>query len=250
MSLAANASPESVVRYSAADGIAHIELNRPEAGNALDLQTTHALRDAFQRALRAHDVDIVKLTSTGESFCVGTDTDAAQASEDPTTHVFEVAAALDELFGIIHGSSKPVLAAVQGLAAGSGLGLALAADIVLSSPSATFRVAAQDSLGAPDPGVAWLLPRAIGQPRALSFALRRRVVDAETAAGWGMTEVESGDLGRALHELAQSLTGEHLWANGETRRLLRTSWDTSRTDLSQSEAATMVRAMLRPRSQA
>lgn len=237
----------ALLNFSVADRIAHIELARPEVGNALDLELTHQLRDAVQRALRHPEVDILKLTSTGGDFCVGTDTQAALAAADTTTELFGQAAALDEMFGILHASTKPVVAAVQGLAAGSGLGLALAADMTLCSPDARFRVAPDGGLGAPDPGLAWLLPRAIGQQRALSFALRRQTLDAATAERWGLVTVVEGDLGRAVHELAQSLTGEHLWANGEARRLLRASWDTGRTEISQSEAATMVRAVLRPR---
>lgn len=236
------------VNYAAADRIAHVELARPDAGNALDLATTHELRDAIQRAINRHDVDIIKLTAQGDDFCVGTDTSAATQADDPTTAVFEQAAALDELFGLLNSSTKPVVAGVQGLAAGSGLGLVLAADIAICTPRATFRVAPRSDHGAPDPGLAWLLPRAIGQQRALSFALGRRTLDASTAAQWGFVSVDDGgDVGRAVHELAVDLAGEHLWANGEMRRLLRASWDTGRGDLSQSEAVTLVRAMLRPK---
>lgn len=236
------------VNYSASDGVAHIELARPEFGNTLDLTMTHQLRDAVQRALRSHTVDVLELTSTGGDFCVGTDTEAARQADDPTTQVFEQAAALDEMFGILNASTKPVIAGVQGLAAGSGLGIALAADICLCTPDATFRVAPHGGLGAPDPGLAWQLPRAVGQQRALSFALGRRTIDAPTAESWGVVTVVEGDLAAAVDGLARSLTGEGLWANGETRRLLRASWDSGRTELAQSEAATMVRAMLRAKA--
>ena len=236
------------VNLSVADRIAHIELARPEFGNSLDLAMTHQLRGAVQGALDHPEVDIVKLTSTGDDFCVGTDTQAAREADDPTTEVFEQAAALDEMFAILNASTKPVVAAVQGLAAGSGLGMALAADVTLCSPQASFRVANDGGLGAPDPGLAWLLPRAVGQQRALAFALGRQTLDAQTAERWGLVTIVEDDLGRAVHELACSLTGEHLWANGETRRLLRATWETNRTELAQSEAVTMVRAMLRARS--
>lgn len=238
------------VNYSAADRIARIVLDRPDAGNALDLDTARALRDSVQRGLDDPYVDILVLTATGQDFCVGSDTTAAEAADDPTTAVFELAAALDELFGTLNGSAKPVVVGTQGLAAGSGLGLALAGDLTYCTEDATFRVTPARGTGAPDAGLAWLLPRGVGQQRALSFALSRRTLDARTAEDWGIAMVAEGsDIQRALDEACEHLGGEHLWASGEMRRLLRASWETSRADLSQSEAVTLVRALLnRPRS--
>lgn len=229
----------------ASDRIATITLERPDAGNALDLEMTRELRDQVRQALADPFVDILLLKGAGEDFCVGSDTAAAEESSDPTTHVFELAAALDDLFGTLDQSSKPIIVGVRGLAAGSGLGLVLAGDLALCTAGATFEVAPRGGPGAPDAGLAWLLPRAIGQQRALSFALGRQSLDAERAQDWGIaTVVGDDDLDERLRELAETLGGEHLWASGEMRRLLRTSWDTSRQDLSQSEAVVLVRALL------
>lgn len=233
------------VIYNTADRIASIVLDRPDAGNALDLEMAQALRDAVQRALDNPYVDIVVLTANGPDFCVGSDTASAEAADDPTTAVFELAAALDDLFGTLNGSAKPVLVGMQGLAAGSGLGLALAGDLTFCTEDATFRVAPSRGTGAPDAGLAWLLPRAIGQQRALSFALSRRTLDAGTAQSWGIATVADGsDIMGALDGAVQHLGGDDLWASSEMRRLLRASWETSRSDLSQSEAVTLVRALL------
>ncbi|MGO1166216.1 MAG: enoyl-CoA hydratase/isomerase family protein [Janibacter sp.] len=233
------------VTYEASDRLANIVLDRPDAGNALDLAMARDLRETVQRALGDPYVDILSLTATGTDFCVGSDTREAEQSEDPTTAVFELAAALEELFSLLNSSSKLVLVGVQGLAAGSGLGLVLAGDLAFCTQDATFRVPPKGGTGAPDPGLAWLLPRAIGQQRALSFGLGARTLDAGTADDWGIAELApDGDIASTLRETAENLGGKHLWANSEMRRLLHASWETSRTELSQSEAATLVRALL------
>ena len=233
------------VTYEASDRLARIVLDRPEAGNALDLEMARALREAVERALGDPYVDILTLTANGADFCVGSDTSAAEQAEDPTTAVFELAAALEELFSLLNSSSKLVLVGVQGLAAGSGLGLVLAGDLAFCAGDTTFRVPPKGGTGAPDPGLAWLLPRAIGQQRALSFGLGGRTLDAATADDWGIAELApAGDVAAALQDAASNLGGKHLWANSEMRRLLHASWETSRTELSQSEAVTLVRALL------
>lgn len=233
------------IDYSSSDRIARIVLDRPEAGNALDLEMVTALRAAIQRGLDSPYADLLVLTSSGDDFCVGSDTEAAEQADDPTTAVFELAAAMDDLFGLLNSSTKPILVGVQGLAAGSGLGLALAGDLTYCTSEATFRVAPSGGPGAPDAGLAWLLPRGIGQQRALSFALTRRTLDADTAQEWGIATIAEGDdLDAALAGAAVHLGGADQWSSSEMRRLLRASWETSRADLSQSEAVTLVRALL------
>lgn len=246
----ANSDPVTMVRgvgvtYEASDRLVRIVLDRPEAGNALDLDMARELHAQVQRALGDPYVDILTLTANGSDFCVGSDTSKAEQADDPTTAVFELAAALEELFTLLNSSAKLVLVGVQGLAAGSGLGLVLAGDLAFCSDDASFRVPPKGGTGAPDPGLAWLLPRAIGQQRALSFGLGGRTLDATTADSWGIAELApDGDVPAALSDAAENLGGKHLWANSEMRRLLHASWETSRTELSQSEAVTLVRALL------
>lgn len=233
------------VTYEASDSLARIVLDRPDAGNALDLAMARELHEQIERALADPYVDILALTANGKDFCVGSDISRAEKADDPTTAVFELAAALEELFTLLNNSSKIVLVGVQGLAAGSGLGLVLASDLTFCSDTASFRVPPKGGTGAPDPGLAWLLPRAIGQQRALRFGLGGRTLDAPTAESWGIVELApDGDVEAALHDAAENLGGKHLWANSEMRRLLHASWETSRTELSQSEAVTLVRALL------
>lgn len=231
------------VNYSPSDRVGRIVLDRPDAGNALDLETVTELRESVQRGLDDPYVDMLVITATGDDFCVGSDTSAAEAADDPTTAVFELAAALDELFGTLNASAKPVIVGIQGLAAGSGLGLALAGDLTFCTKDATFAVPPRGGTGAPDAGLAWLLPRGIGQQRALTFALSRRTLDARTADSWGIATAVD-DVTAAIDDATTHLGGDDLWASSEMRRLLRASWETSRADLSQSEAVTLVRALL------
>ena len=129
------------VTYEASDRLARIVLDRPEAGNALDLEMARALREAVERALGDPYVDIMTLTANGADFCLGSDTSDAESADDPTTAVFELAAALEELFALLNSSSKLVLVGVHGRAMGSGLGLVLAGDLAFCADDATFCVA-------------------------------------------------------------------------------------------------------------
>ena len=96
------------VTYEASDRLARIVLDRPEAGNALDLEMARALREAVERALGDPYVDIMTLTANGADFCLGSGTSDAESADDPTTAVFELAAALEELFAcLLYTSPSP-----------------------------------------------------------------------------------------------------------------------------------------------
>ena len=170
------------VTYEASDRLAQIVLDRPEAGNALDLEMARTLREQIERALSDPYVDIITLTANGKDFCLGSDTRDAEAADDPTTAVFELAAALEELFALLNSSTKLVLVGVHGRAMGSGLGLVLAGDLAFCADDASFCVAPKGGTGAPDPGLAWLLPRAIGMSRAAELLFTGDVVDAARRA--------------------------------------------------------------------
>ncbi|MEO6885159.1 MAG: enoyl-CoA hydratase-related protein [Jatrophihabitantaceae bacterium] len=141
---------------------------------------------------------------------------------------------------------KPVVAAVQGAVAGAGLSFVLNSDIVVAARSTKF-VLAYAGIGlTPDCGVSYLLPRAIGQQRALEFALTGRVLTADEALSWGLiTEVADDDayLGRG-QEIAARLASESMFALGQAKRLIRQSWATSREQNALDEASTISRAVL------
>ncbi|MDM9560940.1 MULTISPECIES: enoyl-CoA hydratase/isomerase family protein [Bordetella] len=178
----------SVLELSRVGACAVLTMNRPAARNALDLE----LRGAFAATLPAirddESVRAVVLTGAGGHFCAGGDIRAMAAGQG-RTDVFEGRSRIlgmqrwfDELVDL----EKPVIAAVDGVAYGAGLSLALAADFVLASPRATFCAVFARIGYVPDLGGMYLLPRAVGLARAKALAFSARVVDAREALQLGI----------------------------------------------------------------
>ncbi|MGE9808611.1 MULTISPECIES: enoyl-CoA hydratase/isomerase family protein [unclassified Janibacter] len=235
------------VHYAADARVGRITIDRPEARNALDLDHAKELRDQVKRALGDHRSDVVLLTGEGPTFSVGSDREASMRADDPTAYLLEIATVFEEVFSALADASKPIIAGIDGVVAGVGLGLVLSSDLSLASPSATFRVAAEDTVGTPDFGVSWLLPRAIGQQRALDLAMTQRTLDAETAENWGLVTAlsEPDDFEGQLATFAARFIDAKAWGAGHTRRLLRSSWDSTRAQTSESEAVAMALPLLR-----
>jgi 2-(1,2-epoxy-1,2-dihydrophenyl)acetyl-CoA isomerase len=232
------------VRYQVEGATAHITLARPEASNSVDLATAHAFGTAVDQA--AHDaVRAVLVTGEGRRFCAGGDVTSMVAVADRPAYLHELATVLDQALVRLSALDKPVIAAVQGAVAGAGLGLILSCDIVVSARSTRF-LSAYAGVGlTPDCGVSYLLPRAIGQQRALELALTGRALTAEQALQWGLiTEVVDDDAltGRGLALVANLATGPR-FAFAEAKRLIRSSWEVSRTQSSKDEAETIAKAV-------
>jgi 2-(1,2-epoxy-1,2-dihydrophenyl)acetyl-CoA isomerase len=140
---------------------------------------------------------------------------------------------------------KPVVAAVHGAVAGAGLAVLLNADLVVAARSTKFLMAYAGIGLTPDCGVSYLLPRAVGQQRALELALTGRVLTAERAHAWGLiTEVVDDDqLAQRGEALADQLAGEPTFALGQAKRLIRESWTRSRPDSAEDESGTIARAV-------
>ncbi|MGW5239208.1 enoyl-CoA hydratase/isomerase family protein [Monashia sp. NPDC004114] len=221
------------------DGVAHVELNRPEAANAVDLTTARALREAVESAGHAEAAYAVLLTGAGKRFCAGGDLAAMAAAAEPIHCVETLALEADAAARALADLDKPVVAAVHGAVAGAGLALMLSCDYIVSAADTKF-VFAYPSVGlTPDCGVSYLLPRAIGQQRALQFALSDAPLAAEQALAWGLvTEVVDNAQARA-HEVAAALARGPWRAFGQTRSLLRRSWETDRETTGRVEAQTI-----------
>ena len=229
---------------SVSGGVATIRLSRPDAGNALDLPSALALRDAVAEIADSHaGVHVAVLRAEGRLFCAGGDVRAMAAAPDRAAFVGELAGVLHQALSGLRALPVPVVAVVQGTAAGAGIGLLLAADIVVAAEHATF-VPAYASVGlSPDCGVSALLPAAVGARRAALFLLTGTSIDAATALDWGLvTEVcDVDDLDARAGEVVGGIAALPRAAVGEAVRLLRLSPERSYAAQLADEAATITR---------
>jgi enoyl-CoA hydratase/carnithine racemase len=173
------ATPEAAtIGYAARDGVAWITLQRPERRNAIDRATRGRLASAFAAAERDPDVRVIVLTGAGTAFCAGVDLKEGSPPDD--------AAAPDRLTAPLDAATKPVLAAINGPAAGGGFELALAADLRIASSNATFSLPEVSIGSLPGSGGTQLLARATTPARALRMLLTGQPIDAATALEWGI----------------------------------------------------------------
>ncbi|MBG0855804.1 enoyl-CoA hydratase/isomerase family protein [Streptomyces spinoverrucosus] len=220
------ADGSQAVLYGVHDRVAHVTLNRPEVSNAIDIPLARQLKVAMRSAGEDTDVDAVLLMGAGKNFCAGGDVAAMAAAADRPAFLTSLVRAAHEAVKVMDAMPKPVVAAVQGAAAGAGFALALGADAVVAGGSARF-VTAYTSIGlSPDSGLSWLLPRAIGQQRALELIMMSAPVDAERARELGIVSQVCDDelVGESAHRLAVRLASRPTRALGEARHLVRSSW--------------------------
>lgn len=164
-------------------GILRITINRPKRMNALDLGTMGALRDAVAAAGTDERVRTIVLTGEGTAFCTGADLAAAGANPTDPNVVMDTA---NSLIRAIVESPVPVVAAVNGPAAGVGVSIAVAADLTYAAESAYFLLAFVNIGLMPDGGSSMLIPAAIGRARAAEMALLGERVSAADAAHYGL----------------------------------------------------------------
>ena len=225
-----------LVTYDVADGVAHLELNRPEAANALDIDLVRALRTAVDRVADDDEVGSVVVTGAGGRFCGGGDVHAFSAAADPASYLRRLAVEADDAIRLLGDLPKPVVAGVHGAVAGAGLALMLTCDVIIAEPRTKF-VFAYPGIGlTPDCGMSYLLNRAVGQQRALSFALTGEVLSADTALAWGMVTEVSADFTNRARELAATMADGPAQALGWSRQLLRRGWDLDRATVGKDEA--------------
>lgn len=237
-----------LVRYLVADGVAHIELNRPQASNAFDVPTANAFARAVEQASLDARARSLMLTGSGKRFCAGGDIDSFVAAEDRAAYLEELALVLDSALQSLGSLEKPAVAAVHGAVAGAGLALMLSCDLIVAESSTKF-VTAYAGIGlTPDCGLSYLLPRAVGQQRALDLLLSGRILTAHEARDWGMvTEVQGPEHYRDRAErVAQSLAAGPVFALGQAKRLVRMSWASSRAEVGREEAQVIARAVAQP----
>ncbi|MBY4573023.1 enoyl-CoA hydratase [Gordonia paraffinivorans] len=222
-------------------GVATIRLNRPDEGNALDMDVAGGLAAAVDRIGTADGVRVIVLASSGRLFCGGGDVRGMAGAEDREAFLSALAGSVHESLIALDGLSIPVVAAVQGAAAGAGIGLLLAADVVVAGDRSSF-TAAYPGVGlSPDCGVSINLPRAVGMRRALRMLVRNERIDAATALDWGLVDevVETDGLDAAVSAVVEELLALPTAAIGHARRLVRASYERGFTAHLDDEAVTI-----------
>ena len=229
----------ALVQYDVTDEVAHIRLNRPEASNAFDLETTREFAASVARAGEDDGVRAVLVSGAGPRFCAGGDVASFAAAGDQPTYIHRLATELDAGCRALSALEKPVIAVVHGAVAGAGLALMLSCDVVIAAAGTKF-VFAYPGIGfTPDCGLSYLLPRAIGQQRALAFSLVGKSASASEALAWGMVAEVAEDAPARAEDLARSLAEGPATALGQVRRLLRRGWEMDRVETGAEEARTI-----------
>lgn len=204
--------------------VAVITLNRPEAGNAFNQSMADALLAAANSVAHDPATRVVVLTGAGRMFCVGGDIgDFAQNSTSISAFLARLAGALHQALAQFAAMKKPLITLVNGPAAGAGMSLAIAGDIVITTPQAHF-TAAYGGIGlTPDGGMTWMLPRLVGLRRAQDLLLTNRRVGADEAVDIGLVSrlVEADALTAAGIELATDLSTKAVSALAQARWLMQ-----------------------------
>lgn len=175
----------STILFSINEGIARITLNRPEKLNAFNLEMTLLLQSKLDECASLPEVRCVYLTGSGKAFSAGQDladilSDGKPVMEHKLTETY------NPVVSKIRNMPKPVIAAVNGVAAGAGANIALCCDLVIAASSASF-IQAFSKIGLiPDSGGTWILPRLVGYQKALALAITGDKVNAEEAEKMGM----------------------------------------------------------------
>lgn len=177
----------NLLLVSAADGITRLTLNRPDKLNALTRAMMRDLQAALEEAARSSECRVIVLTGAGRAFSAGQDlADGVYVKGGPQPDLGLVLDQYNPVVRLIRTLPKPVIAAVNGIAAGAGASLALACDLVFAARSASFMQAFARIGLIPDCGSTWLLPRLIGDARARGLAMLAEPINAEKAEAWGL----------------------------------------------------------------
>src|SRR5688500_12766513 len=221
--------PYETILLDQSDGIARIILNRPDRLNSF----TCAMHGELQAALdEAKDARVVVLTGAGRGFCAGQDlNDRAVAPGEAVDLGETVEQCWNPLIRTLTNLPQPVIARVNDVAAGAGANIALACDIVVAAKSAKF-IQSFSAIGLiPDSGGSWVLPRLVGQARALGLALTGEPLPAEKAAEWGLIWkcVADEALDAEIDAIAQKLATLPPLGLAAIKQMIRASWSHSLT---------------------
>lgn len=214
--------------FSIEDNIATITLNRPDAAHAMNPTMARELSRVAITCDESDQVRAVVIRSTGKMFCAGGDLGAfSRAGDNLSALIKEMAGDLHMGISRLSRMNAPVIAAVNGTAAGAGFSLTIAADLVVSVDTAKYVMAYTNAGLAPDGSSTYFLPRRIGDRRARELMLTNRVLSAEEALHWGIINqvVTEDELDDAVHSLASTIAAGPTLAFGQVKSLLNASFD-------------------------
>ncbi|EHU1490094.1 2-(1,2-epoxy-1,2-dihydrophenyl)acetyl-CoA isomerase PaaG [Acinetobacter baumannii] len=191
------------------NGVGYLTFNRPKALNSFNVDMHREVAEVLNLWTKNPDVRCVVISGEGRGFCAGQDLGdrVVDPNADAPDLGYSIETYYNPLIKTIVNMPKPVICAVNGVAAGAGANIALACDLVIAAKSANF-VQAFCRLGlVPDSAGTWFLPRAVGHARAMGLALLGDKLPAETAKEWGMIwdVVEDAELKTKVTELAERL---------------------------------------------
>ncbi|MDQ4087095.1 MAG: 2-(1,2-epoxy-1,2-dihydrophenyl)acetyl-CoA isomerase PaaG [Pseudomonadota bacterium] len=213
------------IEFKLEGGIARLTLNRPDRLNSFTVQMHEEVADALERVEGARTL---VLTGAGRGFCAGQDlNDRAVAPGQAVDLGDSVEKRYNPLIRTLTSLPMPVIARVNGVAAGAGANIALACDIVIAAKSAKF-IQSFAAIGLiPDSGGTWALPRLVGQARALGLALTGDALPAEQAAQWGLIwkAVEDERLDEEVDALAARFAAGPTRGLARIKKMIRESWD-------------------------
>ena len=216
------------ILFERRNGVARLTLNRPERLNSLNTAMHGEVADALGEVEEDPDIRALLLTGAGRGFCAGQD--LADRAVAPGAAPVDLGASVElyyaPLIRRLTGLPKPVVCAVNGVAAGAGANVALACDIVIAARSARFIQSFANIGLIPDSGGTWVLPRLVGQARALGLALTGEPLPAEKAESWGLIWrcVDDDALDSEAFALAERLAAGPTRGLAATKRLIRGAW--------------------------
>ena len=221
--------------------VARITLNRPDRLNSFTVQMHEELREALNSL---GDARVLVLTGAGRGFCAGQDLNDRAVAPGQAVNLGEtVEQCWNPLIRKLTSLPQPVIARINGVAAGAGANIATACDIVVAAKSAKF-IQSFSAIGLiPDSGGTWALPRVVGQPRALGLALTGEPLSAEKAEQWGMIwkAVEDDALDAEVDAIAAKLASLPPLGLAAIKEMIRSSWQYSLDEELERQAGAMRR---------
>lgn len=229
------------IEFKKDGAVARITLNRPDRLNSFTAHMHDELRGALANL---GDARVLVLTGAGRGFCAGQDlNDRAVAPDEQIDLGATVNKCWNPLIRTLTSIPQPVIARVNGVAAGAGANVALACDIVVAAKSAKF-IQSFSAIGLiPDSGGTWALPRLVGQARALGLALTGEPLTAEEAAEWGLIwkAVDDERLDQEVDEIANKLASLPPLGLAAVKEMIRASWQFTLDEELERQAGTMRR---------